>query len=112
MSLELHVLVMKERLPDRGSWQQAIEKLLLPMVLDPTLKVPSASGFVPCTLDGAESGFELYWDSAPDLIACLARLQSVGRSLILAYVGRVHASTCFLDSATVHDHRFFRSARS
>jgi hypothetical protein len=38
------------------------------MILDPALKVPSETGFLPCKVDGVESGFELFWDSAADLI--------------------------------------------
>ncbi len=38
MSLEMHVFLSKGRIPDRSSWQAAVESLGLPFELNPVLE--------------------------------------------------------------------------
>ena len=74
MSLELHVVLEQGNLPDRTRWQEAIDALSVPLVLDPELRVREDSGFVPCKLGARDSGFELYVEDAAPLAAAYPTL--------------------------------------
>jgi len=67
MSLELHAFITAANPPSRAEWQAAIERLGYPLTLDPGLDLPNDSGFSPCRLEGNDSGFELYVDSAQEM---------------------------------------------
>jgi hypothetical protein len=58
MSIELHIFIHDSRVPTRDAWQQAIEELGFPTVLDPTLKVKHQTGFSSAVYDGHSTGFE------------------------------------------------------
>jgi hypothetical protein len=58
MSMELHVLLSKSRLPNVQQWQAAIDALGFDVKLDPTLNVDADTGFCPAKFKGRESGFE------------------------------------------------------
>lgn len=62
VSLELSVFLQSDRLPGVREWQAAIDSLPFPLQLYPELDIRENAGFVPCTLAGEESGFELYLD--------------------------------------------------
>lgn len=67
MSMELHVLLSKSRLPDVQKWQSAIDALGFDVKLDPSLNVESVTGFLPVKLKGQDSGFEFDVCPAPDI---------------------------------------------
>ena len=56
MSMELHVLLSKSRLPDVRQWQAAIDALEFDVKLDPSLQVESDTGFLPAKFKGRDSG--------------------------------------------------------
>lgn len=58
MSMELHVLLEKSRLPDVQAWQAAIDALGFDVKLDPSLAVETDTGFLPAKFNGNDSGFE------------------------------------------------------
>lgn len=81
MSLELHAFIMHELLPDRSSWQKSLESLGLPVRLNPDLDVSRDSGFSPCTLNGRDTGFELYVDPVEEFVAAYPQIRGkVGNS--------------------------------
>jgi hypothetical protein len=67
MSMELHVLLSKSRLPDVKQWQAAIDALSFGVHLDPSLVVASNTGFVPAKFKGRDSGFEFDISPASDV---------------------------------------------
>jgi hypothetical protein len=64
MSMEIHIFMEDSRVPDRESWQRAIEQADFPAILDPSLDLRDDSGFSPTIYNGQESGFEFYLDPA------------------------------------------------
>jgi len=64
MSLEMLVFLEKQRVPDRGSWQAAVDSLSLPFQLSANLDPIHDSGFSPSQIRGLKSGFEIYSVSA------------------------------------------------
>jgi hypothetical protein len=68
MSVEMHVFIAEEKLPTRSEWQGAIDGLGLPIRLDPTLNLLVDSGFSPCHVREAETGFEIGLTNARELV--------------------------------------------
>jgi hypothetical protein len=64
MSLEMHVFMEKQRVPDKASWQAAVDSLGLPLRLSPNLDPAHDTGFSPSEVRGAKSGFEIYSEPA------------------------------------------------
>lgn len=60
MSLEMHLFLEKRRVPDRASWQAAVDSLALPLRLSPDLDPIHDTGFSPSEIKGLKSGFEIY----------------------------------------------------
>jgi hypothetical protein len=59
MSVELHVLLRKDRLPDAKRWQASIDELGFDVQLPSFLVLASHSGFLPARFKGESSGFEI-----------------------------------------------------
>jgi hypothetical protein len=57
MSLELYAFL--DALPDRQSWQAAINETGVDLQLDPDLDLGHDEGFSPCLIQAQPSGFEL-----------------------------------------------------
>ena len=66
MSAEIYAFV--DSLPTRDSWQEALESLEFPLVLDEELDLTKNSGFSPAQLQGRESGFEIDVEDSTELI--------------------------------------------
>ena len=64
MSLEMQVFLEKQRLPNRASWQSALDSLTLPLRLCPDLDPIHDTGFSPSEIKGLKSGFEIYSEPA------------------------------------------------
>ncbi len=62
--MELHIFMEDSRVPNRESWQQAIEAAGFPAVLYESLDLRKDTGFSPTNYNGQQSGFELYLDPA------------------------------------------------
>src|SRR5688572_321507 len=76
MSMELHVLLSKSRLPDVRRWQAAIDALGFDVKLDPTLDVNADAGFCPARFKGRESGFEFSIWPASEITETYAEFES------------------------------------
>jgi hypothetical protein len=68
MSIELHVFLSDDRVPDRNAWQREIERLAFPSLLDPSMNVRQDTGFVPGTFRGRVAGFEFHLTPAFDVL--------------------------------------------
>lgn len=74
MSIELHIFMHDSRLPTRESWQQAIEEMRFPTVLDETLDVQQQTGFSPTVYAGQSTGFEFALEPAADLLSSYSHI--------------------------------------
>jgi hypothetical protein len=61
MSVKLCVFLLAESLPSHSAWQFALDRSELDLKLDP-ISTREHAGFVPTVLNGAECGFEYYFD--------------------------------------------------
>ena len=77
MSIELHIFIHDSRVPTRDAWQEAIEELGFPTVLDPTLKVEQQSGFSPVVYDGHATGFEFELSQAAETLSCYPQIAPI-----------------------------------
>ena len=57
MSLDLYTFL--DALPDKQSWQAAIDQTGIDLKIDPDLDLSRDQGFSPCQLRGSSSGFEV-----------------------------------------------------
>ena len=73
--LEQHAFLRKGSVPSGADWQAAIDRLGLAFQLDPTLTPFEDSGFLPCSLAGKETGFEIYYEPAESLLASYPQLR-------------------------------------
>jgi len=80
MSLELHVLFSRPLLPTVQLWQESIRANGFQMELHSALDPAGHSGFVPCVLQGKNTGFEYYLEDANDIKEAYPELsQDTGR---------------------------------
>lgn len=80
MSLEQHAFMSRENVPSAATWQAAIGELGFDFTIDPELKPFEDSGFVPCSLGGKKTGFEIYYGPARELVSEYAQLKDkIGR---------------------------------
>jgi hypothetical protein len=59
MSLTQTAFLEKSRVPDRAKLEEAVSALGFNLTIDEFDKPFECSGFLPCTLNGQESGFEI-----------------------------------------------------
>ena len=68
MALEQHAFLVRENVPHVTAWQVAVKELGFDLQIDPALKPFENSGFVPCKLGQLDTGFEVYYESADELL--------------------------------------------
>jgi hypothetical protein len=76
MANEQYAFLPKSRVPDRSSWQSAIDAAGFNFQLDLELQPFADSGFVPCKLHGRDSGFEIYYDESAAVFRSLPGVTS------------------------------------
>jgi hypothetical protein len=69
MSNVQFAFLRSSQVPTRNQWQEAIDRLGFGFMLDPTLEPRSNVGYVPCHLDGNETGVEMSFDDSAKFIA-------------------------------------------
>lgn len=74
MANEQFAFLKSSRVPTRDQWQQAIDRAGFDLKLDLTFEPTKNSGFVPCKLNGAESGVEMYFDDSSDFMEAFAEV--------------------------------------
>jgi hypothetical protein len=79
MSLQQTAFILRSNVPDRVALQSAIDALGFDCKIDAFYVPFQCSGFLPCVLAGAQSGFEIYFESATDVLSDFRHLaQTVG----------------------------------
>ncbi len=68
MSIELHAFLASSCVPSQSNWQDIINKLGFNLKIDPGLTPFQDCGFSPCILNGKDSGFEIYYETAYDVL--------------------------------------------
>ncbi len=64
----MYAFIHEADIPDRAIWQDSINSLGFPLELDQNLDPLKSTGFTPCKIANIESGFEIYLDSAEDIL--------------------------------------------
>ena len=62
MSADLNVFIKADQLPTREEWMEAIGKHGFQFKFDDEFNPEDHQGFLPCTFEGKEAGFEYYCD--------------------------------------------------
>lgn len=60
MSVDLIIYLRRSAMPTPSAWQQAIARMGMPVEIDFEFDPDTFSGFLPCKLRGAASGFEYF----------------------------------------------------
>ena len=68
MSLQQTAFVAGAKLPDRAALQSAVDALGFDCKIDAVYVPSQCSGFLPCVLAGRASGFEVYFESAAEVL--------------------------------------------
>jgi hypothetical protein len=68
MSLEMLVFLEKSHIPDRRSFQSAVESMGIPLQLSSTLDLTRDRGFSPSSIKGISSGFEIDSQSSQEIL--------------------------------------------
>lgn len=80
MARALTVYLERDAVPTRKALQQAIDALNLPLKLDDDYVPFETAGYLPCTLDGEDAGFDLRFKTLPADLADSSSLKaSIGR---------------------------------
>jgi hypothetical protein len=100
VSLELILFLEKSRIPNRATLQSAADSLELPFQCDPTLDLVKDSGFSPSSIKGISSGFEIYSQSAQEVLSDYPQMRAtVGArdwTITLRWGGRMSECACAL----------------
>jgi hypothetical protein len=76
MSLLQTAYLQRHSIPDRHALQEAIDALGFDCKVDDSYVPFVKSGFLPCTLNGDKSGFEVYFSIASELLEHFPHLRS------------------------------------
>jgi hypothetical protein len=68
MANEQYAFLKSGDVPSRDQLQQAIDRAGFDLKLNPEYQPKSDAGFVPCSLNGSDSGVEMYFDDSDELI--------------------------------------------
>jgi hypothetical protein len=75
MSQEQYVFLKRDDVPNVVEWQAVIDEIGFDFKLDPELKPFEDSGFLPCKLEGRESGFEIYYETVNETLEMYPQLK-------------------------------------
>ncbi len=75
MANEQYAFIEKSSVPSRQEWQKAIDDTGFDFQLDPELKPFEDSGFLPCKLNGSDSGFEIYYDGSESTLSQFRKIK-------------------------------------
>ncbi len=75
MSLLQTAFLEKPRVPDRAKLEEAIHTLGFDLSIDDYYRPFNCSGYLPCVLNGKNSGFEIYFESPDDMVQAFPHLQ-------------------------------------
>ena len=69
MSMEIHIFMRNSQVPSRDAWQQAIERLGFPLIIEPSLDLRKDSAYWPMDYKDEPTGVEVYLDDAADILS-------------------------------------------
>jgi hypothetical protein len=75
MSLHQTAFLEKSRVPDRARLEEVVRGIGFDLSIDECYQPFESSGFLPCTLKGKASGFEIYFDSTEDVVQSFPHLK-------------------------------------
>ena len=78
VTMEVHVLLDGSRLPDRHTWQAALDTAGFPTRLDPEMQPERDSGLSPATYEGRPAGFEIQVGDSSRIIDAYPELRDGG----------------------------------
>jgi hypothetical protein len=100
MSLQQTAYLARGNVPKRDALQAAVDSLGFDCSIDASFVPFASSGFLPCVLAGTESGFEIYFESAAEVLKDFPELsQSVGSrdvAIIFRWGGDIAECACVL----------------
>ena len=87
MSLQQTAYVARANVPDRAALQAAVDALGFDCKIDAFYVPFQCSGFLPCVLAGTESGFEIYFEAAVDVLSDFPNLAGTvgGRDVAITF---------------------------
>jgi hypothetical protein len=87
MSLEQTAFVDKGVVPDRQALQDAVDALGYDCKLDDSYTPFKSEGFLPCILNGQQSGFEIYFEPAAESLKALPHRAELigGRDVAISF---------------------------
>lgn len=66
MSVDIFVILKKEKMPAPKRWAQAIAEAEFDLQIDTDFDVEEFTGFLPCIYKGEETGFEYFFEELED----------------------------------------------
>jgi hypothetical protein len=110
MSQEQTAFILRDNVPDRSRLEAAIRRLGFDLTLDPEYLPFESSGYLPCTLNGKRSGFDIHFDSTSELIESFPKLMKpVGDrdcAIALRWSGDLAECACVLIVCAALAHSF------
>ena len=86
MSQEQYAFIHKSRVPAVQEWQRAVDEAGYDLRIDAEFKPFEHAGFLPCQLNGEQSGVEVYYDLTRDLCDQeLAQSIAQGRDVCISF---------------------------
>jgi len=76
MSIELHIFVDNQKIPTRDRWQEEIDRLGFPAIIQDPFTLQKDRGFRPASYCGKSSGFEFYLDPSKDILVSYPHIAS------------------------------------
>lgn len=103
MSLEMLVFLEKSRIPERDSFQSAVESLGVSLQLDRSLNLKTDRGFSPSIIKGVSAGFEIGAEPAQGQISNYPALKGIvdrrDWAFSLRWGSSMSECACVLDAA-------------
>lgn len=84
MANELFAFIDRFRVPTREAWQRAITDCGFDLLLGPEMKPMEDSGFSPCTLQGKQTGVEIYYRDDPEFLSRFSTIRK-GRNICVTF---------------------------
>ena len=105
MARALSAYLSREKVPERKPLQQAIDALKLPLKLDGDYVPFETSGYLPCTLDGEDAGFDLRFGDVAEEVSTALKLGERNVALNLKWGGdpREEAAALIFCAALAND---------
>jgi hypothetical protein len=100
MSLLQTAFIEKSRVPDKAQLEAAVRALGFDLAIDDFYRPFDCSGYLPCILNGKESGFEIYFDSPDEILQAFPHLKNeIGSrncAITFRWGGNMAECTCVL----------------